>query len=173
MSALGFHVPVLRPHGRRRRGAGGGGATKGDDSGAQNVHLTTIRTLDIRLAILLQTLASAPDCPKVGSIDFGERLTVVFGERSVSWMFRSHRVHIGRSSLPGQPLTTPRGAALGTERGTQDWCLCKFDVLRARKRSSERMHIALRMRMTTGGGVSPWRVCSCAEPAWTDRRGSR
>lgn len=33
-----------------------------------------------------------------------------------------------------------------------------FDVLRARKRSSERMHMALRMRMTTGDGVSSWYV---------------
>lgn len=41
-----------------------------------DVHLTTIRTLDIKLATLLQTLASAPGWPKAGSMDFGERLTV-------------------------------------------------------------------------------------------------
>lgn len=64
----------------------GGGWPQRDDSGARNVHLTTIRTLDIKLAILLQTLASTPGCPNVGSMDFGERLTVVIRKRSVSWM---------------------------------------------------------------------------------------
>lgn len=39
-----------------------------------------MRTLDIKLAILLHTLASTPGCPNVGSMDFGERLTVGFGK---------------------------------------------------------------------------------------------
>lgn len=82
MSALGLQVRISRSRGRRRKVWGW---PQRDDSGAHNVHLTTIRTLDIKLAILLQTLASTPGCPNVGSIDFGERLTVVIRKRSVSW----------------------------------------------------------------------------------------
>lgn len=53
-------------------------------------------------------------------------------------------------------------ARLGDSDGRRDWSLGEFDVLRARKRSSERMHMALRMRMTTGDDVSCWYVSVAA-----------
>lgn len=53
----------------------------------------------------------------------------------------------------------------GAGDGEKDRGMSRCDVLRARKRSSERMHIALSMRMTTGGGVSPW-VVSVAATSW-------
>ena len=65
-----------------------------------NVHLTTILTLDIKLATLLQTLASAPDCPKVGSIDFGERLTIVLEEVSLLDLVAGYAVRISGHPLP-------------------------------------------------------------------------
>lgn len=122
---------------------GGGGGDEGCFVGP-DVHLTTIRTLDIKLATLLQTLASAPDCPKVGSADFGERLTVV-QKTSVSWASKLVTCAcIGFGTWPGLLGTTGRRGLVRSR--------VRFDVLRARKRSSERMHIALRMRMTTSDG---------------------
>lgn len=60
-----------------------------------------MRTLDIKLATLLQTLASPPDCPKVGSMDFGERLTVVLKNVSLVAILAGHTVLMPGALLAG------------------------------------------------------------------------
>lgn len=156
----GFDLRISRPRGHRQKREGGGAAPrhKGMILGPVDVHLTTMRTLDIKLAILLQTLASTPGCPNVGSMDFGERLTVVLEEVSLLEILAVHvLVHIGRPLCQAR-MRRDRKARLGGSDEGRRWSLGEFDVLRARKRSSERMHMALRMRMTTGDGVSSWYV---------------
>lgn len=110
-----------------------------------------MRTLDIKLATLLQTLASPPDCPKVGSMDFGERLTVVLKNVSLVAILAGHTVLMPGALLAGLASDKHRKVqSRVSQKGGRDRALSRFNVLRARKRSSERMHIALRMRMTTG-----------------------
>lgn len=93
-----------------------------------------IRTLAIKLMILPFTLWSGPDCPKAGSYDLAEKPTV-----SVTKGF----------ALISLILSFAFGA---TGYFQIDERL--RDVLRARKRSSDRIAIALMRRMVTGYPLS-------------------
>lgn len=108
-------------------------------------------------------------------MDFGERLTVISGEVSLLDILASHFVFMLNAPLARLASDKTARPASGDGDGfiDKDRSLSEFNVLRARNRSSERMHIALRIRMTTGGGVSSWGVRNCDDLSWTDRRVSR